>query len=104
MLFRSNDFNVTTTHLKDVVNRMPELHTAPGRQVSAMGRGEGRCRGTGRGRRDGRGGRDRRSDRTPNTHTFRPEKCPDQDAVDRVKPNIVHRHVTGDRIFVDDDT
>ena len=28
----------------------------------------------------------------------------DQDAVDRVKPNIVHCHVTGDRIFVDDNT
>ena len=39
-----------------------------------------------------------------NTHTFRPDKCPNQDAVDRVKPSIVHRHVTGDRIFVDDNT
>ena len=28
----------------------------------------------------------------------------DQDAVDRVKPNIVHRHVTGNMIFVDDNT
>ena len=28
------------------------------------------------------------------------ETCPDQDAVDRVKPNIVHRLVTGNRIFV----
>ena len=36
--------------------------------------------------------------------TFRPENCPDQDAVDRVKRNIVHRHVTGNRIFVDDNT
>ena len=34
-----NDFNATENHLKDVVNRMPELQTAPGRQVSAMGRG-----------------------------------------------------------------
>ena len=51
-----NDFNATATHLKDVVNRMPELHTAPGCQVSAMGRGRVRGRGTGRGGRDGRGG------------------------------------------------
>ena len=46
----------------------------------------------------------RRSDRTPSAHTFRPDKCPDQDAVDRVKPSIVRRHVTGERIFVDDHT
>ena len=26
----------------------------------------------------------------------------DQDAVDRVKPSIIHRYVTGDRIFVGD--
>ena len=43
-----NDFIVTANHLKDVVNRMPELATAPGRQVAAFG-------GCGRGR--GRGGR-----------------------------------------------
>ena len=29
---------------------------------------------------------------------------PDQDAVDRAKPSIVNRYVTGDRIFVDDNT
>ena len=84
-----------------------------------MGRGRGRGRGTGRGGRDGRGGRGfdsgrghggrgndrgRRGDRIPSSTTFRPENYPDQDAVDRVKPNIVHRHVTGDRIFVDEDT
>ena len=53
----------------------------------------------------GRGNdQNRRSDRTPDTHTFRPYICPDQDYVDRVKPNIVRRHVTGERIFVDDHT
>ena len=51
-----NDFNATATHLKYMVNRMPELQTAPGRQVSAMGRGGGRGRGTGRGGHDGCGG------------------------------------------------
>ena len=51
-----NDFNATATHLRDIVNRMPELHTAPGRQVSTMGSGGGRGRGTGRGGCDGRGG------------------------------------------------
>ena len=97
-----NDFNATATHLKDMVNRSPELQTAPGRQVSAMGRGGGRGRGTGRGGRDGRGGRNglggrgfdsgrghggrgndrgRRGDRIPSSTTFRPENCPDQDAV-----------------------
>ena len=50
-----NDFNATVNHLKDVVNRMPELQTAPGPQVSDMGRGGGRGRGTGRGGRGGRG-------------------------------------------------
>ena len=120
-----NDFNVTATHLKNMVNRMPELQTAPGRQVSAMGRGGGRVRGTVRGGRDchggldGRGGREfdsgrghggrgndrgRRGGRIPSSTTFRPENCPDQDAVDCMKPNIEHRHVTGDRIFVDDVT
>ena len=93
-----------------------------------MGRGGGHGRGTDRGGCEDRGGREgrggqggrgkdsgrghggrgsdqnRRSDRTPNAHTFRPDKFPDQDAVDRVKPSIVHRHVTGDRIFVDDNT
>ena len=47
-----NDFNATANHLKDVVNHMPELQTAPGRQVSSMGRGRGRGRGTGGGGRD----------------------------------------------------
>ena len=105
-----------------MVNRTPTLKNPPGRQVAAMGRGGGRGRGTdreGREGRSGRGGRgydsvcghgghgnnqNRRSDCTPNAHTFRPDKCPDQDDVDRVKPSIVHRHVTGDRIFVDDNT
>ena len=119
-----NDFNTTATQLKDMLNRMTELQTAPGRQVSAMGRGGGSGRGAGRGGLDGHGGRDgrdgrggrgfdsgcghrgrgndrgRRCDRIPSSATFRPENCPDQDAVDRVKPNIVHCHVTGDRIFV----
>ena len=118
-----NDFNATATHLKDMVNHMPELQTSPGRQVSAMGRGGGRGHSTVRGGRDGRGGcgrrcgcgfdsgcghrghgndRGRRGDRIPSSTTFRPENCPDQDAVDRVKPSIVHRYVTGERIFVDD--
>ena len=114
-----NDFNATTTHLKDVVNRMPELQTAPGYQVSAMGRGGRRGCGTGRGGRDGRGGREfdsgrgrggrgndcgRRGDRVSSSTTFSHERFPDKDAVDRVKPCIVHRHVTGERIFVDDNT
>ena len=120
-----NDFNATATHLKDMVNCMPELQTAPGRQVYAMGRGGGRSRGTGRGGRDSRSGRDRRGgrrfdsgrghggrgndcgrrgDRIPSSTTFRPENCPEQDDVDHVKPNIVHRHVTGNRIFIDDNT
>ena len=106
-----------------MVNRLLELQTVPGRQVSAMGRGGGRGRGTGCGGRDGRSGRDRRGgsgfdsghghgsrdndrgrrgDRIPSSTTFRPENCPDQDAIDCVKPGIVHRYVTGDRIFVDD--
>ena len=100
-----------------MVNRMPELQTSPSRQVSAIGRGGGRGCGTGCGGRDGRGGRGfdsgrvhgghgndrgRRGERIPSSTTFRPENCPDQDAVDSVKPNILHRHVTGDRIFVDD--
>ena len=58
-----NDFNATATHLKDMVNRSPELQTVPGRQVSAMGRGGGSGRDTGRGGRDGRGRRDRRGGR-----------------------------------------
>ena len=36
-----NDFNETANHLKDAVDRMPELQIAPGRQVSAMDRGGG---------------------------------------------------------------
>ena len=31
-----NDFNATANHLKDVVNRMAELQTSPGRQVSTL--------------------------------------------------------------------
>ena len=105
-----------------MVNRTATLKLPPGRQVAAMGSGGGRGRGTDRGGREGRGGRggrrrdsgrgrggrgndqSRRSDRTPNKHTFRPDKCPDQDSIDRVNGNIVRRHVTGERIFVDDDT
>ena len=34
-----NDFNATASHIKDMVNRLPEIHTVPGLQVSAMGRG-----------------------------------------------------------------
>ena len=52
-----NDFNATANHPNDVVNRMPELQTAPGRQVSDMGIVGVRGRGTGRGGRGGRGGR-----------------------------------------------
>ena len=87
-----------------------------------MGRGGGRDRGTGFGGHGGRGGRggrgfdishgrggrgnDRggRGDSVSSSTAFSPETWPDQDSVDRVKPNIVHRHVTGDRIFVDDNT
>ena len=43
-------------------------------------------------------------DRVSSSTTFSPETFPDQDAVGRVKPNIVHRPVTGNRIFVDDNT
>ena len=51
----------------------------------------------------GRGNdRGRRGYRSSNSHTFSPEKCPDQDAVDRAKPSIVNCYVTGDRIFVGD--
>ena len=111
-----NDLNVTANHLKDVVNHMPELQIVPGRQVSAVGRGGGHGRGTGRGGHDGhgfdsgrgRGGRDsdrsRRGVRISSSTNFSPETCPHKDAVDRVKPNIVHRHVTSNRIFVDDHT
>ena len=88
-----------------------------------MGRGGGRVRGTGCGGRDGRAGRDRRGgcgydsgrghggrgnergtrvDHIPSTTTFRPDRCPDQESVDRAKPIIVSRYVTGDRIFVGD--
>ena len=49
----------------------------------------------------GRGNdRGRRSDRIPSTTTFRPENCPEQDAVDRAKTSIVNRYVTGNIIFV----
>ena len=86
-----------------------------------MGRGGGRGCGTGRGGRDGRAGHDgrggrgydsgsghwgrgnnyiRRSDCIPSTTTFRPENCPEQNAVDHTKPSIVNHYVTGDRIFV----
>ena len=71
---------------------------------SLLGRRGGRGYDNGRGH-GGRGNNQNiRSDRTPSAHTFRPDKCPDQDAVDRVKTSIVHRHVTGNRIFVDDNT
>ena len=106
-----------------MVNRTPQLKNPPGRQVSAMVRGEGRGRGTDRGGRDGRAGRGGRrydsgrghggrgNDRgrrgelspnppPPNTHTFIADKCPDQDYVDRTKPGTVGRYVTGNRIFV----
>ena len=117
-----SDFNATAAHVKDMVNRTPTLKNPPGCQVAAMGRGGGRGRGTDRRGREGRGGRggrgydsgrghggrgnnqNRRSDRTPSAHTFRIDKCPDQDDVDRVKPSIVHHHVTSNRIFVDDNT
>ena len=120
-----NDFNATANHLNYVVNLMPELQTAPFHQVSVMGRGGGRGRGCGRGHGTSRGGcggrgghgfdivrghggrdndRDGCGDRVSSSTTFSPETCPDQDAVDRVKLNIVHRHVTGDSIFVDDNT
>ena len=109
-----------------MVNRSQEIHTPPGRQVSAMGRGGGHGRGTGRGGSDGSDGRDgrdrrgrrgydsgrgnggcgndrgRRSDCIPSTTTFRPENCPNQDAVDCAKLSIVNLYVTGDRIFVGD--
>ena len=67
--------------------------------------------------RDGRGGhgyesgcghggrgndRGRRGDCIPSTTNFRPNRCSDQEAVDRAKPSIVSRYVTGDRIFVGD--
>ena len=52
-----NELHTTANHLKDVVNRMPELQTAPGRQVSAMGRDGGSGRVTGCSGRDGCGGR-----------------------------------------------
>ena len=118
-----NDFNATASHLKDMVNWTPKKQNPPCRQVSDMVRGGGRGRGTGRGgrygraRRDGRGGRGydsglghggrgndrgKRGDRTASTHTFRPDRCPDQEAVDRAKPGIVSRYVTGNKIFVGD--
>ena len=52
-----NDFNATAAHVKDMVNRTPQIKNPPGRQVSAMGRGGGRGRGTDRGVRNGRAGR-----------------------------------------------
>ena len=58
-----SDFYATASHLKDMVNRTPEIHTPPSRQVYAMGRGGGRGRGTGRGGRGGRAGRDGRGER-----------------------------------------
>ena len=36
-----SDFNATASHLKDMVNMTPQIHSPPGRQVSAMGRGGG---------------------------------------------------------------
>ena len=46
--------------------------------------------------------RGRRGDSSSRSHTFRPDKCPDQDAVDRAKPGIVYRYITDNRIFVGD--
>ena len=72
-----------------------------------MSRGGGRGLDTGRAGRGGhgfdsghgRGGRGNdhggRVDCVSSSTTFIPETCPDQDAVDCVKPDIVHRHVTG---------
>ena len=115
-----HDFNATAAHVKDMMNRTPQIKNPPVRQVSAMGRGGGRGRGTDRGGHDGRAGRggrgydrvrghgshdndrDRRGDCSSSSHTFSPDKCPDQDAVDRAKPRILNRYVTGDRIFVGD--
>ena len=115
-----HDFNATASHLKDMANRTPQIKNPPGRQVSAMGRGGGRGRGTDRGGHNGRAGRGgsgydsgrrhggcgndrgRRGDPSSSSHTFSPDKCPDQDDVDRAKPGIVNRYVTGDRIFVGD--
>ena len=120
-----NNFNATAVHVKDMVNRKPQLKNPPSHQVSAMGRGGGRGRGTDRGGNDGRSGRGgrrydsgrghggrgndcgRRGGRSPNphppnTHTFNADKCTDQDAVDRAKPGIVGRYVTRNRIFVGD--
>ena len=60
------DFNATAAHLKDMVYRSPEIHTPPGGQVSAMGRGGGHSRGNVRGGCDGRarrGGRGYDSER-----------------------------------------
>ena len=115
-----HDFNATTSHLKGMVNRTPQIKNPPSRQVYAMGRGGGRGRGTDRGGRDGRAGRGgrgydsgrghggrgnargRRGDCSSSSHNFRTGKCPDQVAVDHAKPGIVNRYVTGDRIFVGD--
>ena len=44
----------------------------------------------------------RRGDLTPISHTFRPDRCPDQETVYRKKTGIVSRYVTGNRIFVGD--
>ena len=49
-----HDFNMTVSHLKDMVTRTPQIKNPPGRQVSAMGRGGGRGRGTDHGGHDGR--------------------------------------------------
>ena len=39
----------------------------------------------------------------PQAHTpSGPDKCPDQDAIDRAKPGIVNHYVTGDMISVGD--
>ena len=115
-----NDFNATAAHIKDTVNRTPQINNPPDPQVSAMGRGGVRGSGTDRGGRDGRAGRggqrydsgrrhrgrgndrDRRGDCSPSSHNYRPDKCTHQDTVDRAKPDIVNRYVTGNRIFVGD--
>ena len=44
-----HEFNATASHIKNMVNRTPQIKNPPGRQVSAMGRGGGRGCGTDRG-------------------------------------------------------
>ena len=101
-----HEFNATAAHVKDMVNRTPQINNPPGRQESAMGRGGGRGCGTDRSGRDGRAGRggsrydsgrghggrginqNRRSDSTPSAHTFRPEKCPVKKPLTALNPAL----------------